>query len=141
MKIFAALVEVTATNSDGVSIPVSTPSDQSTDIRSSTPPVPLGIFRKSSLPIAFCGVQKQQWSVAVVWIRPDCRPFHSKPWCRFDRNGGDMTWCAAKDQSSFLYTESSMTRCCARTSANTRWPSHRARRTASSASSQLVWTR
>ena len=32
------------------------------------------------------------------------------------RNGGDMTWCAANDQSGLRYTESSMTRCCASTS-------------------------
>mmetsp|Transcript_10612 Transcript_10612/g.26008 ORF Transcript_10612/g.26008 Transcript_10612/m.26008 type:complete len:230 (+) Transcript_10612:473-1162(+) len=141
LKILAALVEVTATNSDGVSRPVPTPWCHSTDMRSSTPPVPLGILRKSSLPMAFCGVQKQQWSVAVVWMWPACRPCHSSFWCSLGRKGGDITWCAAKPQSGLRYTESSITRCCASTSANTRWPSPRARFTASSASSVDVCTR
>ena len=45
-------VEVTATNSSGVSRPVATPWVQSIGIRSSSPPVPLGILVKSPTPIA-----------------------------------------------------------------------------------------
>ena len=60
-------------------------------MRSSTPPVPLGILVKSLRPIAFCGAQKQQWSVAVVCRLPDCRPRHSTSWCSFGRNGGLIT--------------------------------------------------
>ncbi|MDT4862857.1 hypothetical protein FQZ97_975320 [compost metagenome] len=95
----AALVEVTRTNSDGVSRPALTPASHSTAMRSSTPPQPLGIFVKSSRPAAFCSAQKVQWSVAVVCNWPDCRPRHSASWCTFGRNGGLITWAAAVAKS------------------------------------------
>ena len=56
----AALVEVSATNSLAVIRPPPTPWCHSTDMRSSTPLVPLGILVKSSLPMAFCDAQKPQ---------------------------------------------------------------------------------
>ena len=65
-RIFAMLVEVTATNSFGVSRPVPTPSVQSSGIRSSSPPVPFGIEGKPASPIRFCSVVKAQWSVATT---------------------------------------------------------------------------
>ena len=46
-------------------------------MRSSMPPVPFGISVKSSRPAAFCGAQKQQWSVAVVCSCPEASPAHS----------------------------------------------------------------
>jgi hypothetical protein len=84
-------VLVAATNSLGVRRPVRTPWCQSTLRRSSTPPVPFGIFRKSFSPARFYGLQKQQWSVAVVCRLPDCRPFQSAAWCSFERKGGLIT--------------------------------------------------
>ena len=60
------LVEVTATNSFGVSRPVSTPWVHSTGMRSSRPPVPFGILVKSPKPSSFCLVVKAQWSVATT---------------------------------------------------------------------------
>ena len=54
------LVEVTATNSFGVSRPVVTPCVHSIGIRSSNPPVPLGILVKSPTPVRFCAVVKAQ---------------------------------------------------------------------------------
>jgi hypothetical protein len=59
-RILAMLVEVTATNSSGVSRPVVTPWVQSIGIRSSSPPVPLGILVKSPTPYRFCSVVKAQ---------------------------------------------------------------------------------
>ena len=53
LKICAALVEVTLTNSFMVKRPVLTPAFHNTSMRFSTPPVPLGILVKSSLPAAF----------------------------------------------------------------------------------------
>ncbi len=72
------LEEVTATNSSFVSRPVVTPAVQSSDRRSSRPPVPLGILRKSSMPSRFWSVVKAQWSVATTCSEPDCRPAHSE---------------------------------------------------------------
>ena len=63
---FAALVEVTRTNSFGVSRPVFTPSSHSTDMRSSTPPQPFGILREVALAHRLLLAQNTQWSVAVV---------------------------------------------------------------------------
>jgi hypothetical protein len=91
----AALAEVTATNSLGVSRPVFTPSSQSTAKRSSTPPQPLGILLKSALPAAFCSAQKVQWSVAVVCRLPACSPRHRNVLLPLGRNGGLITWPAA----------------------------------------------
>src|SRR3546814_9396680 len=71
LKIFAALVEVMATNSFIVRRPEFTPWCQRTCMRSSTPPVPLGICVKLLWPMRFCGAQKQQWSVAVVCSRSE----------------------------------------------------------------------
>ncbi len=95
----AALVEVTATNSFGVSRPLLTPSLHSTARRSSTPPQPFGIIAKLALPAAFCGAQNTQWSVAVVCRLPDCRPRHSISWWPLGRNGGLITCAAALAKS------------------------------------------
>ena len=62
----AELAEVTATNSFGVSRPELTPAVHSTGMRSSSPPVPFGIMRKSFRPIRFCSIVKEQWSVATT---------------------------------------------------------------------------
>ena len=70
------LAEVTATNSSLVSRPVLTPAVHSTGRRSSRPPVPLGILRKSPTPLRFCAVVKAQWSVATTCSEPDCSPAH-----------------------------------------------------------------
>ncbi len=59
------LEEVTATNSSFVSRPVLTAAVQSSGMRSSRPPVPFGILRKSPRPSCFCSVVKAQWSVAT----------------------------------------------------------------------------
>jgi hypothetical protein len=64
------LVEVTATNSFGVSRPVATPWVQSIGSRSSSPPVPFGILVKSPTPWRFCSVVKAQWSVATTDSEP-----------------------------------------------------------------------
>jgi len=60
LKSLAALAEVMATNSLGVSRPELTPASHSTAMRSSTPPQPLGILAKLSMPAAFCDAQKVQ---------------------------------------------------------------------------------
>ena len=85
----------------GVSRPVFTPASQITAKRSSTPPVPLGILEKSSLPTAFCAAQKVQWSVAVVCKFPDCNPRHKTSWFSLERNGGLITWAAAVAKSGW----------------------------------------
>ncbi|MCY1458338.1 hypothetical protein D9M71_757120 [compost metagenome] len=54
------LVEVTATNSFIVSRPVLTPLVHSTGMRSSSPPVPLGILVKLPTPLRFCSVVNEQ---------------------------------------------------------------------------------
>ena len=91
LKIFAVLVEVSATNSCIDNRPLFTPASHSTAMRSSMPAVPLGMRLKSSRPMAFCSAQKQQWSVAVVCRLPDCKPRHSASWCSRGRNGGLIT--------------------------------------------------
>ena len=73
----AALVLVRPTNSEGVSRPVPTPWCHSTLIRSSMPPVPLGMLRKSSRPIRFCSVVNTQWSVPITEMVPSAMPFQS----------------------------------------------------------------
>ena len=95
LRIFAMLVEVTATNSFIVSRPVLTPFVHSTGMRSSRPPVPFGIFVKSPAPVRFCSVVKEQWSVATTCSDPACRPAHSESWWSLLRNGGLMTRRAA----------------------------------------------
>ena len=87
--------DVTATNSFFVSRPVSTPRVHRIDKRSSSPPVPFGILRKSPTPIRFCSVVKAQWSVATTWSEPEARPAQSESWLTLSRNGGDITRCAA----------------------------------------------
>lgn len=66
LKILAAFVLVTATNRMGSIMPACTPFSQTTDILSSTPFTPLGIFVKSSLPRAFCSVLNVQLSLPVT---------------------------------------------------------------------------
>ena len=66
LNIFAVLVDVTLTKSEGVIIPVSTPLDHITDSLSSIPLHPFGIYLKELTPILFCSIQKVQLSVAVV---------------------------------------------------------------------------
>ena len=75
-RILAILVEVTATNSFIVIRPVPTPWVHSIGIRSSSPPVPFGIFEKSFSPARFWAVVKAQWSVATTDRLPDCSPAH-----------------------------------------------------------------
>jgi len=65
LKIFAAVVLVTETNLSGLMIPECTPLSQMTDILSSNPFTPFGIFVKSFSPIAFCLLLKVQLSVPV----------------------------------------------------------------------------
>src|ERR1700741_4668458 len=95
LKSFAALAEVTATNSLGVRRPVFTPASPITDIRSSMTPQPLGILLESDVPAAFCGAKNTQWAVAVVCNCPDCSPRQSASWCPLGRNGGLITYAAA----------------------------------------------
>src|SRR3569832_106990 len=78
LRILAMLVEVTATNSLGVRRPVLTPLVHSSGMRSSRPPVPLGILAKLPTPLRFCAVVKAQWSVATTCSEPDCRPAHNE---------------------------------------------------------------
>ena len=68
------LVEVTATNSFGVSRPVSTPLVQSTASRSSSPPVPFGIDGKSLQPHALLLGREGAWSVATTCSDPAASP-------------------------------------------------------------------
>ena len=89
------LVEVTATNSFGVSRPVSTPLVQSTASRSSSPPVPFGIDGKPFSPMRFCSVVKAAWSVATTCSDPAASPAQRLSWCALSRNGGDITRRAA----------------------------------------------
>lgn len=57
---------VDATGARDEMIPIHTTAEsQTTDSRSATPFSPLGIRRKSSLPIAFCAALKVQWSEAT----------------------------------------------------------------------------
>ena len=106
----AVLADVIATNSDGVKRPVLTPASHKTAKRSSTPPQPLGILAKLSLPAAFCSAQNVQWSVAVVCKLPLCRPRHKNSWCVLARNGGLITCAAAVAKSGSRYTLSSITK-------------------------------
>src|SRR6218665_3584955 len=106
----AALAEVMATNSLGVRRPLFTTASQMTAMRSSTPPVPLGIWAKFFWPMAFCAAQNTQWSVAVVCNWPDCRPRQSASWWALGRNGGVITCAAARAKSGSRYTLSSISR-------------------------------
>src|SRR3989337_2030684 len=90
-NIRAMFAEVTATNSSFVSRPVFTPAFHSTGMRSSSPPVPLGIIEKFLAPTRFCLIVKEQWSVATTESEPDCRPAHRLSWWLLLRNGGDIT--------------------------------------------------
>lgn len=66
LKILAAFVLVTATNRGGSIRPAFTPFSHTTDILSSTPFTPFGIFEKSSLPRALSSALNVQWSLPVT---------------------------------------------------------------------------
>ena len=78
-----------------LSLPWLTPWCHRMLMRSSRPPVPLGMMRKSLAPASFCSVVKEQWSVAVHCAMPAVSAFQSVSWCFLLRKGGDITWCAA----------------------------------------------
>ena len=105
------LVEVTATNSFMVSRPVSTPWVHSTGMRSSSPPVPFGIFVKSPTADALllggegAMVGRDHLQRAGAQAGPEAS------WCFLSRNGGDITRRAAWSQSWLKYSLSSSVRC------------------------------
>ena len=63
-------------------------------MRCSTPPIPLGMARKSPMPISFCSfMQKGQWSVATTARSLVRSPFHSSSW-----------WCSWRERSGVEHT-------------------------------------
>ena len=65
LNIFAVLVDVTLTKSEGVIIPVSTPLDHITDSLSSIPFHPFGIYLNELTPIHSGSIQNVQFSFPV----------------------------------------------------------------------------